>query len=73
MSCSYCSCIPEVLGTLMVGGYDKPFAAIKVCFSVLWSLLFNLRTFARKYSNIDNSIKLLPLIANELLVSEMQK
>lgn len=23
-------CIPEVLGTLMVGGYDKPFAAIKV-------------------------------------------
>ena len=32
-----------------------------------------LRTFARKSSNIDNFIKLLLLIANELLVSEMQK
>ena len=33
----------------------------------------NLRTFARKSSNIDNFIKPLPLIANELLVPEMQK
>ena len=32
-----------------------------------------LRTFARKSSNIDNFIKLLLLIANELLVSEMQE
>ena len=32
-----------------------------------------LRTFTRKSSNIDNFIKLLLLIANELLVSEMQK
>ena len=32
-----------------------------------------LRTFARKCSNIDNFIKLLLLIANKLLVSEMQK
>ena len=29
---------------------------------------FNLRTFARKSSNIDNFIKLLLLITNELLV-----
>ena len=32
----------------------------------------NLRTFARKSSNADNFIKLLLLIAYELLVSEMQ-
>ena len=30
-----------------------------------------LRTFARKSSNIDNFIKLLLLIANQLLVSKM--
>ena len=44
-------------------------------FSRAWHRLnvFALRTFARKSSNIDNFIKLLLLIANELLVSEMQK
>ena len=33
----------------------------------------SLRTFARKSSNIDNFTKPLLLMANELLVSEMQK
>ena len=28
--CSQTSCIPETHGNLMVGGYDKPFAPIKV-------------------------------------------
>ena len=29
------SCIPELLGTLMVGGFNQPFATIKVCYFVL--------------------------------------
>ena len=29
----YYSCIPELVGTLMVGGYDRPFASIKVGFT----------------------------------------
>ena len=29
----YSSCIPELVGTLMVGGYDRPFASIKVGFT----------------------------------------
>ena len=43
-----------------------------VFFLALSFLSFSFRTFARKSSNIDNFIKLLILIANELLVSEMQ-
>ena len=34
---------------------------------------YQLRMFVRKSSNIDNFIKLLLLIANELLASQMQK
>ena len=33
----------------------------------------DLRTFARKFSNIDFFLKILPLIADELVMSEIQK
>ena len=47
----------------------------KALFGLNWYGVHSLylRTFARKSSNIDNFIKLLLLIANELLVSELQK
>ena len=48
---------------------------VKLCEDEWWAqcLPATLRTFARKSSIIENLIKLLLLIANELLLSEMQK